>query len=702
ASGGLGGTGIGAVKGFGKEAAEEIAKEVVEEGTSALARKLLKDRGALVLFTWAQNALGEGMEEFFTTELQAPIKLLYDEAANTGRPAADIFREMKDAWSDALYSALVGSITGAVMGSPNALRAGNPAKVQTQLANELVRKGVMTQAEAFTNGKPSDVVVQMYETAVEGQQLKEQAEAPQPSQQPASEPVQPAVTQPTEQEAALQQAVKPAQSESGFSPEEQAQLDVLLPKQLDNDVVRRDNEEKIEENDDGLSSVQPRDTANDAIYRGAAESSRGDSSLAMDGTRRTFSRSGEMAADDQAVDSGTDSAPAAGDVGTVSGLAETVSEFDARMASAGYLVYPTRDGAVAVKPTDKGTENALRAHQLLTAFGVPSFLFDAPKMVNREGVTEERERSQASLLPDEKMVAVSNNLQLPAEVAAFHEAFHYHYRHGNRAAAELLDAVWEQGVDVNEPQVVTLTNQILKDYPDTQKDFADSPYRFFEELTSYVAGELYCDKKRLLSEHSYLFNDWHGIIQAFDAFRNDIDKANAPADAEAFSDAQTPEDVMFSHFEQQLQADEDAKRAADQARQQDVQQLAEAISPDAAVFREAPKGKVVGKVDGVDVYASDLSGDAKYTGVKMLGNKLGRQVVIVKSLPHNADGAWANGTIYISESVADGKLLHTLLKHELTHSLRGAKLWNKFEAYTLQQFEAREGSEKFNALREKL
>lgn len=140
----------------------------------------------------------------------------------------------------------------------------------------------------------------------------------------------------------------------------------------------------------------------------------------------------------------------------------------------------------------------------------------------------------------------------------------------------------------------------------------------------------------------------------------------------------------------QQDAEAEAKKVADEAQQQEVQELAEAINPDAAVFR-APD--VVGNIDGMDIIRSELDAAEVADDVKDAAEAFNRKVVIVKSLPRNANAAWHNGTIYMAESVFDPNAkrgpLSTLLFHEITHSLRGAKSWDKFKAYALQQLEAR-------------
>lgn len=168
--------------------------------------------------------------------------------------------------------------------------------------------------------------------------------------------------------------------------------------------------------------------------------------------------------------------------------------------------------------------------------------------------------------------------------------------------------------------------------------------------------------------------------------------ADVPADAAV-------NEAMWEAVEQQ----NEAKKAADEAREREVQELAEAINPDAAVFREAPNGNaeardVVDSYKGYDIVRSKLDGTEASRGIKYFGNKFNRTVIVVDSLPNNARGAWLNGNIYITEAaLQDGDGYFEVLKHELTHSIRGAKLWDKFEKYALAQYEQREGAEAYAA-----
>ena len=681
---------------------------MLDKAVGKMMGKLFKNEATRSIVTAAFGLGMESLEEGADEIVENAITLIYDKEASTGKPLADIRNKMVEALPEAGSAVLTTLLFGMVSDIGNM-----DADITVEdVAQEMVANDILPADKVYNaDGTPTDTVVEMHAAIKEGQKaiaaqkLDGNSDAQQLSgnvaQQPASEPVKPAVTpQPAEQETTLQQAVKPAQSESGFSPEEQAQLDVLLPKQLDNKQREEDNRIKQEEVINGQEADESVD-AMGGILRSADRSGRDYTAHGMEG-QGVLPRSGDMVAENVGV-SNRDTRGTGGRFAESVSTRETAGEFDARMAAAGKQIIKAGNRVYAYSPAKIETKKAKRAKELLLRFGVPNvFVFDGSLNYNANGETVEHKTAQSGLLDDSETVAVSNNLKLPAEMAAFHEAVHYYLKRRIPQVLLLVEQVEEQGLDYKNPLAVDWFTDIADNYRNMEQAIIDNSRGSHEEMAAQIAGDFYFNEAAAVAKYGAIFSDVDSIIKAFHSAKDYIENVNAPAEAEAFSDAQTPEDGMFSHFEQQLQADEDAKRAADQARQQDVQQLAEAINPDSAVFREAPKGKVVGKVDGVDVYASDLSGDAKYTGVKMLGNKLGRQVVIVKSLPHNADGAWANGTIYISENVADGKLLHTLLKHELTHSLRGAKLWNKFEAYTLQQFEAREGSEKFYALREKL
>ena len=94
----------------------------------------------------------------------------------------------------------------------------------------------------------------------------------------------------------------------------------------------------------------------------------------------------------------------------------------------------------------------------------------------------------------------------------------------------------------------------------------------------------------------------------------------------------------------------------------------------------------ISEYEGEQIFRSALDDSENAMPVKAFGKRLGRDIVVVEDLPLHANGVWMDGKIYIPESVIrSGKETWTVVRHELTHSLRGAKVFDKYINYAVDQ-----------------
>lgn len=100
----------------------------------------------------------------------------------------------------------------------------------------------------------------------------------------------------------------------------------------------------------------------------------------------------------------------------------------------------------------------------------------------------------------------------------------------------------------------------------------------------------------------------------------------------------------------------------------------------------------ISEYEGEQIFRSALDDSENAMPVKAFGKRLGRDIVVVEDLPLHANGVWMDGKIYIPESVIrSGKETWTVVRHELTHSLRGAKVFDKYINYAVNQMRTQMG-----------
>lgn len=100
----------------------------------------------------------------------------------------------------------------------------------------------------------------------------------------------------------------------------------------------------------------------------------------------------------------------------------------------------------------------------------------------------------------------------------------------------------------------------------------------------------------------------------------------------------------------------------------------------------------ISEYEGEQIFRSALDESENAMPVKAFGKRLGRDIVVVEDLPLHANGVWMDGKIYIPESVIrSGKETWTVVRHELTHSLRGAKVFDKYINYAVDQMRTQMG-----------
>lgn len=100
----------------------------------------------------------------------------------------------------------------------------------------------------------------------------------------------------------------------------------------------------------------------------------------------------------------------------------------------------------------------------------------------------------------------------------------------------------------------------------------------------------------------------------------------------------------------------------------------------------------ISEYEGEQIFRSALDDSEIAMPVKAFGKRLGRDIVVVEDLPLHANGVWMDGKIYIPESVIrSGKETWTVVRHELTHSLRGAKVFDKYINYAVDQMRTQMG-----------
>lgn len=100
----------------------------------------------------------------------------------------------------------------------------------------------------------------------------------------------------------------------------------------------------------------------------------------------------------------------------------------------------------------------------------------------------------------------------------------------------------------------------------------------------------------------------------------------------------------------------------------------------------------ISEYEGEQIFRSALDESEIAMPVKAFGKRLGRDIVVVEDLPLHANGVWMDGKIYIPESVIrSGKETWMVVRHELTHSLRGAKVFDKYINYAVDQMRTQMG-----------
>lgn len=116
-------------------------------------------------------------------------------------------------------------------------------------------------------------------------------------------------------------------------------------------------------------------------------------------------------------------------------------------------------------------------------------------------------------------------------------------------------------------------------------------------------------------------------------------------------------------------------------------------SVETAVANNLQDKEPVAEYQGQQIMRSAADSSYEAMPVKVLGSQLGRNIVIVDKLPNNADGVWMDDKILIPERIiAEGKGTWTVVKHELTHSLKGANVFNDLLDYANEQLALRPDS----------
>lgn len=166
--------------------------------------------------------------------------------------------------------------------------------------------------------------------------------------------------------------------------------------------------------------------------------------------------------------------------------------------------------------------------------------------------------------------------------------------------------------------------------------------------------------------------------EAIDNFEEAPNAAKeAAVEGIAAATGQTPEQVTenISNAYEQHRVQEEQERVSDAVRAQ--------MDPD----------YVVDEYDGQQIYRSDYEASQKGQDLKEFGRNIGRNIAVVKNLPNNAEGMWYNGKVLISEDAfRRGLGKPVAVKHELLHSLKGAKVFNELLEYANQQIKAKPDS----------
>lgn len=126
-------------------------------------------------------------------------------------------------------------------------------------------------------------------------------------------------------------------------------------------------------------------------------------------------------------------------------------------------------------------------------------------------------------------------------------------------------------------------------------------------------------------------------------------------------------------------------------------------SVETAVADNLQDKEPVAEYQGQQIMRSAADSSYEAMPMKALGGQLGREIVVVDELPYGADGVWMDDKILIPESVlAEGKGTWTVVKHELTHSLRNASGFNEFLDYAYNQMKNLKGDSFYDYYGKKL